>query len=102
MALIRRCVAQSRIYVAIARARPEKITVSQVRGNARGINGYLLEIGRVPGGKWQMVTLFPALAMPPIAAAHTNARAARHHRSCPEFFDPNMWAPPLKRLSNEC
>lgn len=51
MALIRGCVAQSLICVAIARARPEKITVRQVRGNACGINGYLLEIGRVPWWK---------------------------------------------------
>jgi hypothetical protein len=55
-----------------------------------------------PGGKWQIVTLFPALAIPAIAAAYANARAARHHRSCLEFLDPNMWAPPRERLSNEC
>ena len=52
MASIRRCVAQSLICVAIARARPEKVTVRQVSGNACGINAYLLEIGRVP--RWKV------------------------------------------------
>ena len=80
-----------------------KVTVRQVRAKALGSDGYLLEISRVP--RWKVADhdlAPPALAIPANAAAHTKTRAATHHRSCPEFFDPNLWPLPENDCLNEC